>query len=160
MRCFMIAIALCASIPARADWQATKWGMSVPEALAAIPGAVEVQPTTSRDTRVGIERGRFVWRSGRFEFDGRLKFHRLTDRLTSVDLALRDFGNCIDLRHALVQKYGRPSQDSDKRPIWTTDWFVAGTMVSWMQVDYRQSPKDNTCVLFYKSRSDPDTDGL
>lgn len=152
-----LSLLILSSRGALADWQATRWGMTIAEAIAATPNAMEVAP--KEVGQVGIIRAKFPWKSGRFEFDRLHFFHSENKRLISVELRLTDFKLCQDLRYALAERYGIPQQQKDANPVWSAEWFVERTTIVWFRT-LAAAGGGSSCQVFYKSRSNPDSDGL
>lgn len=112
---------------ARADWQYTKWGMSVDEVIASSKGEMQrCESACSKlqtDDEVAAASG--LYQSGSFEFKAFAYFNRKTGRLSSMLLYLRDTDQGFRLQDELKAKYGRPTSQTDvsisRSTIWLTD---------------------------------------
>jgi len=102
---------LLAALPAQADWQATRWGMSETEAAAVVPGsgpanAIDVQSYSNAEGKVGL----FApYRTSEFGFRAYLRFAPNGQGLSSVLLLLDDAKEQGPrLWDALTDRYGEP----------------------------------------------------
>jgi hypothetical protein len=95
------------SLPARAEWEFTRWGMT-PEELQA---AGEVTPVSRREERITTdEKGTTLfktqWQLEQFDFDVYFNFSGKPQGLNEVLLISR--GDTEGIVSALTQKYGSP----------------------------------------------------
>ena len=104
-------VLLLTAVPAHADWQATRWGMSETEAAAAVPGSAPADPTdvqsySNAEGKVGL----FApYRTSEFGFRVFLRFALNGQGLSSVLLLLDDAKDQgLRLRDALTDRYGEP----------------------------------------------------
>ena len=117
-------VLLLGALPAHADWQATRWGMSETEAAAAVPGSVpaeaaDVASYSNGEGRVGLVA---PYRTSAFDFRAFLRFAPKGQGLSSVLLLLDDAEEQGPrLREALTERYGEPQP----RPL------AAYTVLSW-----------------------------
>jgi hypothetical protein len=107
--------------PSRADWQYTKWGMTVEEALAASKGSL--QPCTKACDPIDVADGARLfgpYSSGEFHFTAYLLFK--SGRLSSVTLHLQG-GKSLQLAQlaqAMRSKYGEPTVSNSVGDMWRT----------------------------------------
>ena len=107
------AVAIIAASPAFAGWQFTTWGMTPAQVMTASQGAAALVDPTDRSSlngdRVLLE---MLYVTGDFDFAASFAFDS-AGHLDRVHLVLRS-GSAIDLRAALIAKYGKPKdQDPD-----------------------------------------------
>lgn len=117
----LFALALL-SPPARADWQYTKWGMTLEEVLAAAGGRVYRLTEPKRDgEEVIMAEGVHV--AGDLRFMAQFSF--LDGKLNRVTLQYqtRDKQNCEDVSNALRARYGPPDQSEAFRLQRTMGWL-------------------------------------
>jgi hypothetical protein len=105
----LVSLASLATVqPASADWQYTKWGMTVPQVAAASGGKATPLTDKGLDRGTDIVRLQAPYTSGAFVFTARFLFDASTERLSRVDLKLENGKMCADLHGALYTKYGPP----------------------------------------------------
>lgn len=110
--CAMLALS-CIVSPALADWQYTKWGMTVGDVLSASNG--QMKPCTPKACE-GPSGGALdpkafgPYSAGEFNFTA---FAMFDDRgaLAKVYLRLDDPSKYLRLQHALAVKYGAPTRE-------------------------------------------------
>ena len=107
-----LAAVLCvASGTARAGWQGATWNSSPEQANKEFR-----LPHRAPDTWWQFERIAFDYALGDLEFDGALLFKH--NRLTWVDLYLKDPSKCEKLIEILRRIYGRPAKDEPDDYMW------------------------------------------
>jgi hypothetical protein len=77
--------------PALADWQYTKWGMTVDQVIVASNGQMARCPRVcgkEGETETSLATG--AYKSGKFDFTAFANFDNRTGELTSVKLYLKD----------------------------------------------------------------------
>jgi hypothetical protein len=114
----IVALVVMWAQPSRADWQYTKWGMTVEEAIAASKGSL--QPCTKACDPIHLADGARLfgpYSSGDFHFTAYLLFH--DGRLSSVRLVLQG-GNYLTLAQAMRSKYGEPTVSNSVGDMWRT----------------------------------------
>ncbi|MDB5575300.1 MAG: hypothetical protein JWR80_476 [Bradyrhizobium sp.] len=111
---------IAAGLPARADWQYAKWGMTPAEVLAASAG--KASTFTSQVTGKIAVKLKAPHNAGDYEFQALFGFDAGTDKLSSVQLILLGASKCDALRDELIVKYGSPvrvtSSSLSKDAIW------------------------------------------
>jgi hypothetical protein len=127
--------------PARADWEYTKWGMTVDEVLAASSEKLyrtdkkfqeETRVVVTDDNVAALVAG--VHTSGRYTFFALLYFDVQSKRLVTVSLKLTDIDSAGDLKRDLQGQYGPPTEGQGSHSqIWTRDgnriiYFRDGTL--------------------------------
>jgi hypothetical protein len=118
-----IALTLLWEMPAHADWQYTKWGMTPEQVIEASGGTVSKipagqQPGKSRPGFVALLSG--VYSTGDFNF--KVDFQFAKDKLEMVGMNLVEHDRCKRLQSALLSRYGPPwenrSNNSGPHLIW------------------------------------------
>ncbi len=97
---------------ARADWQYTRWGMTVEEVVSAPKGTLKrCVPSTcaGQETENDIAMLFGDYRSDGFLFTIFSLFDRTTGKLSSISLKLKDARQVYGLASALRAKYGAPA---------------------------------------------------
>lgn len=99
-------------IPVYADWQWTKWGMSVGDVIAGSAAAVrpfERNEAPDSDRRL-LASGTYSTLS--MDFDANFYFNRTDGGLSLVELRLKDanFSRCLSLQNAMRDVYGQPHE--------------------------------------------------
>lgn len=121
-----LAATIAASAPARADWQYTKWGMSIAEVVNASKGELQrcgaACPKLQTDAEAAAVSG--PYQSGPFEFKAFAYFTRGTGQLSSMLLYLKDVDQGFRLEDEMKAKYGRPTSQSDLSMSRTTIWLT------------------------------------
>jgi hypothetical protein len=106
---------------ARADWEFTRWGMTVDEVQAASPKdrrLRHVNEESQAKSRVSVSDGRSAaMLAGWLSYDNQeviaqFYFDLETKRLVSVNLNLRPLG-ANDFLSSITQKYGDPIESKD-----------------------------------------------
>lgn len=123
-----IAALLCVVVAsaAKADWQYTKWGMSLDEVIAASKGQMErcdgACAKLSTDAEFAGATG--PYQSGPFDFKAVAYFDKKTGKLSSMLLYLKDVDQAFRLQDELKAKYGRPASNMDVSVTRTTVWLT------------------------------------
>jgi hypothetical protein len=122
-----IALAgLLATFPAAADWQYTKWGMSIDQAARASGNALRLPNSQEQSKRVvnGLPPGLLGnYDNGSFRFTVDLYFGGAGKSLSSVVLDLQDYTQWPSLLATLRGLYGEPlEQWRDPRGGGTMRW--------------------------------------
>ena len=122
-----IALAgLLATFPAAADWQYTKWGMSIDQAARASGNALRLPNPQEQSKHAvnGLPPGLVGnYDNGSFRFTVDLYFGRSGNSLSSVHLSLQDYTQWSSLLGALRGLYGEPlEQWRDPRGGGTMRW--------------------------------------
>ncbi|MBA17753.1 MAG: hypothetical protein CMN73_15605 [Sphingomonas sp.] len=99
---------LALTVPARADWPPSHWGMTAAEVVAAVPDAIEVRrkPGGGQDVwdhhRLAVAPMVLEGEAGQAEY----YFHPDDKKLGLVRMEPDDISRCPALRDALVARYG------------------------------------------------------
>lgn len=155
----VLAGALVASAgEARAEWQSTRWGMSLADAMAAVPGARPLADGTEAKTATyGIARARFEWSSGPFQFFGTLAFDPASNGLSAVLLDAVKGSDCLGILRELTIRYGAPRSTAPnygQSHQWLTDKTLIQLHHTWPRGGAQ------TCIVSYRSRVTPSNRGL
>lgn len=110
LRATVVLATVLAAAPACADWQYTRWGMTVDQALAASGGTMAPCTPTACKSGAGSKFqpktfGRY--QSGEFKFESILLFDN-AGGLAMVALKLLELEHLNRLQDALISKYGEP----------------------------------------------------
>lgn len=107
----LVAVLLCLANVSRADWQYTKWGMTVDEVLTASRG--QTYKVDGFKSELYEEKLNSEYSSGAFNFLAKFFFDPKEHGLVSVELTLKEpKKHSFDLADALISKYGQPFWDS------------------------------------------------
>jgi hypothetical protein len=155
-----LAALLTPTAAAHADWQYTKWGMTVDQVSASSKGkmircgmACDKQRTET-DTALLYA----PYQSGEFEFTAFAFFNNESKKLTSVSLRLDDRTKGYQLIAALKAKYGPPSSESGVGSIMAiVQWH---TPADRMDVTLIGGVNDHSATLTYRPRLTNSTKGL
>jgi hypothetical protein len=106
--CFAIGATPAASL---ANWQWTKWGMSVEEVAAASDGKASPYEGDSRAVKRELLRGSYSTLG--MDFTATFGFNRTSGGLSVVQLRLNSptLQQCVELQHAMKDVYGEPLED-------------------------------------------------
>jgi hypothetical protein len=169
-----LALAMMTAVPAAADWQYTKWGMTPEQVIkAAHSRSKQVARLVDQQQKAAEDAGRVAqkallsgdWSSGRFQFEVRFFFdsHR---KLASVELTLANSENEGDLINELTKRYGAPvASDSSVMEFrrWRTPteeiWFYGG-MGPTPPVGARATSPAIPASVVYVPRHSADNGGL
>ena len=108
-------VALCAGLLtssfAHADWQYTRWGMTVEQVSAASKGQLRAcnAACDKQSTDSEIARLYGAYRSGEFQFTAFAMFNKTTGKLAYMNLKLENTSQANALIGALRTKYGEPA---------------------------------------------------
>jgi hypothetical protein len=122
---FAFIVACYCSTTARADWQYTRWGMTVEEALEASKGTLKRCGQACDKARTSDMNAQAFgpYRSGELGFSAYLLFDK-NGELGGVKLFLNDSGQRGLLMGSLTAKYGKPARQ-DLRPLFETrTWYT------------------------------------
>ena len=113
------------TMPAHADWQYTKWGMSPQQVVTASAGKAKPYPegpkkATSANGEPLYETLFALHRSGPFSFRASFAFAERRG-LTVVGLTAENPSDCIDIKNSLISKYGTPAVD--RASVGLQKWF-------------------------------------
>lgn len=122
MRNWVIAlVSLCATAPAEAHWQYTRWGMTPAQVVAAAKGKVQrADPAADAEMPYGSKEA-----VGTYDTDGRnlrASFWFKNGKLSRVVLANEDEDTCYAIRRDLLSAYGKSAAQSG-RMIETNVWL-------------------------------------
>jgi hypothetical protein len=163
MRIISLAVAAIVyawPISALADWQYTKWGMSVDQVIAASKGAAsQTTPEISAQHSAfdGSQAAKLSapYCSGTFQFTAYFMFGR-RDTLTSVSLELAA-GDPHILIGELRTKYGKPTSEDADGVLNSLIWYAGGDMISIVEIE---SGAGTLATVSYQPRLTPDNSGL
>jgi hypothetical protein len=161
-----IFIALAVLLPqlqARADWQYTRWGMTIDQVIGASNGAL--QPCTTEacgkpSEGDGLSKGAFgPYDSGAFKFNAFLFFDQ-EGKLQRVELKPINRDKLPELFAALRAKYGEPTRSSNLLGEVST-WFTSSDQIILFEEESSSglAPIGLT-KLIYLARVSADSKGL
>lgn len=134
------ALVLVCALPAAADWEATAWGMSQDEAVAATDGAAEP------DGDAGLI---MAWEEDGYTFVATLDF--VDGGLARVDLVpVPPTGpTCLSLRNIARQRYGEAGDDPrDTAAVWADERHGNAVHVETVE----GTDGEEGCALVYRPR--------
>lgn len=155
----LIAGALLISAPAAANWQYTKWGMTVDQVAAASKGqmkrcsAVCDKQTTSTSTALLYG----PYQSGNLPFTAFAFFDNTSKKLVSISLRLDDPSKGNELIGALRAKYGEPASESRTQVLYLMVWRPAGDQIDVTRIGFGG---DFSYTLGYQPRATAANKGL
>ena len=99
------------SLPAQAEWEYTRWGMSVDEVVKAsegkaVPVNVNERVLLKNDAQQTLLKTQ--WSRGEYSFDVFFKFDLKNSKLS--ELLFKSTGNNEDLGIAMIEEFGLPSR--------------------------------------------------
>jgi hypothetical protein len=149
---FLAAAAALAALasPAQANWQYSRWGMSVAQVAASAHQKVLVQSFPELDVPGSRVLAGTPYIANGLSFTAAFGFDQ-ADRLNRVTLYLRDLRACGDLRRALDELYGRPLKRVDLPGEFSSSTWRdpgAGNVVTFSRNE-RQSVT-TTCMAIYQ----------
>jgi len=156
-----IALALFSVVgTAQADWQYTKWGMTVSQAQAASQG--QLKPCTQQDGKgQTTEKSTALlygpYRSGEFSFTSFLFFNKSSNKLDHVSLKLIDSLKSNELIGAVRSRYGEPSSHSKSALMDVWMWHEKTDQVSILVIGNGATA---TAELMYQPRITSSNRGL
>ena len=135
VRWLIVSLVLGLSFEASADWQYTKWGMTVDEVIAASNGKARKFTDPAQNTDMETLQAVAPYVAGDFVFEAGFNFSK-DSRLRTVRLKLIE-GDGRRLSAALLNRYGKPLSESatsvteharwlDKKSNNTVVWFMIG----------------------------------
>jgi hypothetical protein len=131
---------LCTRTKCWADWQYTKWGMTVAQAQTASKGSLHLTKADQNPNSIPglhlVEKLRGIYSAGGITFEAQL-FFDAAGRLAYVGLELRDPRvNLEKLEASLAAKYGSPYKETNLLPGgYKKDWTGDGNDISLTVLD-------------------------
>lgn len=162
---FLCGVGLMLPLPAAADWQFTKWGMTPAQVKAASKGAAkellpdEAADSSPKDGHVKALLGS-DYVSGNFTFRAYFRFDA-EQKLREVMLS--NTSNGSDILDALKEKYGPPITDkSTQGVIRQTEWLTAQDHIFafWVIDSKTLAPQGGTVSVTYSARLNKANSGL
>lgn len=158
MKCapLVTAVALLALFPgsALADWQFTRWGMSVDEVREAAreAGRITDDPASRGDDTIIMIRPYLI---AEINFGVAFIFDKKTQRLRSIGMCVSDeiFGwaGRVQVKTALLQSLGKPESDEVgpgfNVSVWK-DQARNNTVISTLRTGERTTPGDS-CISYF-----------
>ncbi|TXN08920.1 hypothetical protein FV222_00165 [Methylobacterium sp. WL103] len=125
MRAISIVAVCLLTMPAQADWQYTRFGMTVGEVVAASGGVAKTNTDRSRDGREFESLLVAPYTGNGFTFTSVFRFDRKTKRLITVELELENTSRCSNLEKNLYQSYHEPIETDKGIGVVTVTWHDA-----------------------------------
>ncbi len=120
---FASLVLVLIALPAAADWQFTKWGMTPEQVIKKSPVRLSRVPAAEADKHLNTsdEKGLAStlegdWTSGSFRFHAYFQFDA-GRHLAAVDLEIPDDAVAVDVANALEKKYGQPTREDNSTPM-------------------------------------------
>jgi len=98
-----VALALLA-VPASANWNTTRWGMTPEQVIAAFPGAVATEATKGSDVKGMHQLATAPWKDGDVAMEAAFLFG--ADGLAFVGLRVSDTAQCAAYKATLIVRHG------------------------------------------------------
>jgi hypothetical protein len=141
-----------------ADWQYTKWGMSV-DAVVKASNGIAKPDLKSQANSTGFATSLLVapYKAGRFEFTAHFLFDKQTQGLSRVDLKLKKPSECSSVWRELGDKYGEPKIEKEvSRIMEGATWWdeKANNGITIIQIG------NNDCTIWYWQLTGPINKGL
>lgn len=146
----LAVVAIAQDVPDATGWSTTKWGMTVEEAKAALPGS---RPPAQIDKDYGllIRLEASPVNVGAYPARANLEFQPNRDYLSAVSLKIADgiprSSAYESLRQALIEKYGKPASEDT-----TSERNAFGSLNVTKKVQWRL--KSSTIVLTWSDYGD------
>jgi len=140
-------IILLSGSQAEADWQYTRWGMTVHQVFVAAKGKLEPTPFGDADVLANgnaKEELRGDYRSGELRFKVKLYFDG-QNKLCLVMLKPIDSLDPTRLEATLTAKYGKPYLDSTDDSFTVRRWLGDGSRVEELTI----KPIDSTSIRYW-----------
>lgn len=172
----LVLAALSTSIPTAADWQYTKWGMTVEEVRAASNGiaVASAKPISGFEDETTESLLTSPYNAGRFTFTAQFLFSKDDHRLASVELVLRQedasklprkerwsreadlYSERKELLETFLQKYGKPERNevAVSGMLHRLDWRTDVDRVSFLEIGSRG------IIIIYKPLRNKEADAL
>lgn len=115
----LIALALATNVLvpslAHADWQYTKWGMTRDQLLQATPEKVDASSPWASPDKKTVWALNAPYQAAGVTFKANFGFDSESGRLVMVKLQPVDAGSCGGLKGSLLEKYGKPETEDEKK---------------------------------------------
>ncbi len=161
-RLAMAGLVALAAMPgtALANWQRTKWGMTVPEVRAAAPRPIRV-PASSEvlDDNDAVALLAAPYQAGPYRFEAVFLFGRSSRLLSEVKLDVIERAQCEGLLGSLRTEYGKEERVISDVPVDLHIWRSAttGDLVQYLAVGLDEPAM---CAVTYKPPVAPGASGL
>ncbi len=124
-----------------ADWQYTRWGMSVDDVIVASGGIAKPNSNVARESTKNLRTLlKAPYQTGKFKFNVAFMFDTWSKKLVRVNLVLLAPSLGSELGNALKSKYGPPILDSSRAANWRDEengnniaWYRIGSLLSGVQ---------------------------
>jgi hypothetical protein len=155
MRLIILAVFVALTTPAAADWQYTKWGMTLAQVQAASKGKLQPCDTRCADhsTPGTTVRLRGEYQAGEFTFSAWAAFDS-QGRLNGVRLNLLDSSQITPLVGSVRAKYGEPESSSPESILSISTWRDRTDQVEMQLIGSRSA------TLIYSPRVTASSKGL
>ncbi|TXN08921.1 hypothetical protein FV222_00170 [Methylobacterium sp. WL103] len=149
------AVAACLlTMPAQADWQYTRWGMTVDEVVGASKGVARRYTDLGKngiDWKV-LAAGNYI--GGPYTFTSIFQFGLKDERLTGVRLEPSNADDCSQIPDSLRVNYGRPMKEDTSGPFKSIVWLSkSGDEVTFMRIN-------SNCHILYEKALNTARGGL
>lgn len=115
-----LALQIATPLPARADWQMTRWGMSEADVRAAVPG---VRTNSDRSKDAPTQKALLASSYKALDLDLTAYFIFRDGELVQVDLEPVDEAQCEFIPFMLKSTYSAPDDVSDNPDMTILNWF-------------------------------------
>ena len=102
-----------------ADWQYTRWGMSIDDVIVASGGIANPNSNVERESTENLRALlKAPYQAGRFKFNVQFMFDTWSKKLVRVKLVLLDPSLGSELEDAMKNKYGAPILENSVGTRW------------------------------------------
>jgi hypothetical protein len=154
------ALLTAATAPAGADWQYTKWGMTVNQVMTSSKGQMKNCGAVCEKQRSATETALLYapYQSGDLPFTAFAFFDNQSKKLAFMSLRLDDPSKGFQLIGALKAKYGEPASSSRSSNLMDIlVWRVGGDQIDVTRIGFGG---DNSFTLAYRPRVTNSNKGL
>jgi hypothetical protein len=160
LRTVTVLTALLINTVAYADWQYTRWGMTVEQVAAASKGQLRLcnAACDKQVTDGEIARLYGQYRSGEFAFTAFAMFNKTTGKLAYMNLKLDNSSQGNALIGALRAKYGEPATKTSSQLMSMFVWREARDQINIVSIG--SGTADGLTTLAYRPRLSDSNKGL
>lgn len=157
-----VAALLGVAAPAHADWQFTRWGMTVDEVTAAAPGKIVPFEHPGYTTASDVMKLATDYSANDIDFTAGFMFDRATGRLSRVHLEPKAMAACERVWFAMDAAYGPTTDRARSRTSVVAKWHdaAAGNVVTVQMIGVAPPRDVGYCSIDYSAAVDRAASGL